>query len=397
MSTRKTLLCLSLTLGAVSVGVLIVVVVGSVQGLQGINTLFTNFNTDTLGYFKNLLNEINTMLYIDGSSLIQSAELAPLQSTLDKLGNVSSSVSSKLDGLNNVIAYTAASIACVPLILAVLTLVFRFYSCRRFAPNGMSCCTYLFAVIFFAVSAVCLFVTPIWTDFCDEIDLQYSDSPGIFQWYVVPYCNSLAQFSSLQSTMLGIETNYSETLCTILSQTCSNAPTFVAAQDYFYCPMVSPSYSCENYTSSVRVLNGTFAKAGSPVCGGVNCTWRQCATECTNATLAAVANASITTLAKANAGFQALNVVLPLLSCNFLVNITLETFSSCRQIQNGIYMTGLGLMLGGIALFFIGFLFLNGAHTWANDEELDELRHKDGLEMGSYDPRTSHYGDVGEV
>jgi len=247
-------------------------------------------------------------------------------------------------------------------------------NCRTCLPACCTCIFFLISVVFSIIAIIVLILGFIFTDFCGEIDRQFANESGILQWYVVPYMENQVNFTSLKQNVLQVEHDFAIQFCQQLAQHCDNNATYSLAtnQSLFYCNMTNATLDCTTFPDASLIVNGSFAKFGSGVCGATNCTMRQCPSDCTDASLASGISTALSFLDLAGKAVDAFAIVEPLLDTNVLIDKVLLTFSSCHQMRDGLNEIGSAFLLTVFTLYVGQIVLLLGAKLWFSEEEMNE-------------------------
>ncbi|KAG5481190.1 hypothetical protein CUR178_06422 [Leishmania enriettii] len=281
--------------------------------------------------------------------------------------------------------------------LTLCMLIFAFCRCTGCCPCVWSCIYFVLALVY-ALLAV-LFTISIYVLFaaCGEVNLQYKRVPGVFQWYLVPWCEQQFSFESLRADVQAQEQAISRRACEELLKYCDNIVEypFFHPEHIFVCGNgITDKNQCNTLDEVVSVVLSTYLKPilTEVVCfqkKGVEpmgkCSLMDCATWCVNYNLSdlrakdtAAAIMSATYYA-ANAS-TALSYVWPLLECGFLVDkfastIEMPRYSggftpsdavhSCSALCTSSVMLGTSFFVGSLMLILGVYIMHRGA--WIGD------------------------------
>ncbi|KAG5480541.1 hypothetical protein LSCM1_06245 [Leishmania martiniquensis] len=199
----------------VACGVCVLLVFGAVLLGQTAAKILDDSENRTLSYFNETRTNI-TMLLTNYNT--DPPTLAPVD--LSAFDTVSTEITKNVRMIrDNYLKYfrTAEIVACcvggVGVFLMLCMLIFACCRCTGCCPVAWSCIYFVFALVYallavlFTVAIYILFAT------CGEVDLQYKREPGVFQWYLVPWCEQQFSFQSLRNEVQTREQELSENAC----------------------------------------------------------------------------------------------------------------------------------------------------------------------------------------
>jgi hypothetical protein len=379
-NSRKNLLILMVILLGIGVTVLALIITGATQLRSGAAAVFTNFQIGIVDFFDNLVTDLQGATYDNATGNytepFSNNTFHDIHDQIAKLRNTIDDHHSDVMSYSDLTANVGYGLAVFPIFLFSFTFLFASLSCRRCFPSLLTCLYYLIGIVFAVVGVVMFILAAVISDVCAEISLQQTRQPGLFQWYVVPVCENTANFTSYKEQINTMEADFAKQFCQELSKYCSPSTTFNAGApaDVFYCTTsnASAAADCPNFGNATAILNAAFAKTGSGVCGASNCTFRQCPAQCVDTQLRSNAADALEILDNANRIFNALDIVLPLMSCNAVVDIVLRLFDSCPDLRDGLMKTGVAFFLTLIGIVFAWIVMFRGQKVWFSQQEYDD-------------------------
>ncbi|RNC52009.1 hypothetical protein TcCL_ESM10817, partial [Trypanosoma cruzi] len=131
---------------------------------------------------------------------------------------------------------------------------------------GIPCTTYLFSCVYwlfgvvFALLAVVVTVLAYlsWAA-CGEVELQQRRQPGVFQWYLVPYCEQTFDFADINREADDAERRFSKEACKNLLKSCDNNT--ISFKPLLCGNDITSEDQCPNFGTMASVLSATRIKA----------------------------------------------------------------------------------------------------------------------------------------
>ncbi|CBZ25729.1 conserved hypothetical protein [Leishmania mexicana MHOM/GT/2001/U1103] len=390
----------------VACGVCVLVVYGSVLLEQAAKQIVHDTEHRTLDYFNNTRANI-TMLLTN-----YSAD-PPIPPSIDF---------SAFDAVNETITHyvhlardnylkyfrTAEVVACcvgsIGVFLMLCMLIFALCRCSGCCPIAWSCLYFVFALAFALLAVlftICIYVL---SAGCGEVGLQYSRAPGVFQWYLVPWCEKEFNFQALQAQVQTQEQQVSQSACAQLLNYCDNDPVYsLEKKDHiFMCGNgITDKSQCNSLDDVVDVVIDTYVKPMLTNTLCVNqtgmeflekCTVQSCASRCVDYDALDVyaKTYSIQILQASDFAVNAstaLSYVWPLLDCNFIIdkgtntietrnyNVSFTTQSdyvrSCSAVRTSSVMLGTGFFVGAL-MFILGIYAIHRGASIQVPSEKDE-------------------------
>ncbi|ORC88782.1 uncharacterized protein TM35_000152130 [Trypanosoma theileri] len=118
------------------------------------------------------------------------------------------------------VSYSISSIGFV-IILSLLPLAFFRFS-NLYILLGASCVYWIFGILF-AVFGLSMSVLSVYLSAgCGEVELHHQRKPGVFQWYLIPLCQSMFSMDSIREQVRRAEFQYSRDGCNKLLRACDD-------------------------------------------------------------------------------------------------------------------------------------------------------------------------------
>lgn len=381
-SSRQNLLILMVIVIGTGVAILAVMVSGSAEALGGAGDIFDNLNLHVVDYFTNLTYRIEAAVRDpetgNATEPFSNATFSDIRDQIGSLKNTTEGFRDEVTTYSTLISNVGYGVAVFPLFLFSFTVIFSMCNCRRCCPSCCTCIYYLIGIIFALVGFIILILASIFGDVCAEIDLQNARSPGLFQWYAIPTCENTINFTDAKESILEMEAEFAVKFCDELLKRCSNTTTLNAnPEDQFYCPVSNETKAsdCSTFAKASVIVANSFAKTGSVVCAGAsdtNCTFRHCPTDCADPTLRDASKDALKILDSASRLFAALDIVVPLMDCNVIIDRVLRIFDSCPKLRDGLMKMGIAFFLTLVMIVFAWIIMFRGQKVWFSQEEYDE-------------------------
>lgn len=372
---------------ALAGGSLVVMIVGAANTQQGLKDIFAFVTTKTIAYFKDLSDDLKSTLS-DGSGgyvePLQNDTFTVFDDTMTSIQDESDNIYDMLQGYSDIATKVSYGVAAFPVILIALAVVFNFCSCRKCLPSCCSCFFWLIGGVF-AIIAIVLFVCALALSIINgEIIRGRNEEPGLITWWGVPNCDKVANFTELKDSINTAETDNAYKFCEAMLGYCDGNPTYdpIGAQDkLFYCNITNGT-DCPTFQAASVAVNVSYAKAGTGVCNASNdnCSFRECATDCVNATLRDPVADAIKLLDFANKALKAFHLIEPILDCQFLIGKLLLPFDGLPTMKNGVWLIAAGFCAFSFLLFVSAIIMLRGSQLWFSDSEMNEEADPDMLE-----------------
>ncbi|ORC88784.1 uncharacterized protein TM35_000152150 [Trypanosoma theileri] len=271
----------------------------------------------------------------------------------------------KYAGWVPIVSYCIGAVGVVLMFLMILLACCR--CCVPCLPMGLSCVYWIFGIVYSLLGVAAILVAYAATVGCGEIQLQYKREPGILQWYAVPYCESMFNFSSVNAEVRKTETTYAQQACTSLLEVCDN--TLLPLPRPFTCGNnITSADQCPNMGTMAAVLESSTVKASTMACPvpTASCSLTECAANCTNPTVKSGAAQLLSVAAQARNASIAVSYATPLLECNFVVDQLLGAAGSCNDLKTGSLMLGVGFFVGGLMFGLAIYIMFRGSCVWKN-------------------------------
>ena len=328
----------------------------SISGFAGVADTLDDISTRT----KRALSLPNGSFVI---SSINNGTFSPIDNISSSIRSAAKSAQTLIEPQSLTIRLAATLPILIPIIVIGLLVVFALCSVRRCWPACCTCCYFFTAIAFTILAFIIILLATLTTALNGEVKRYKANEPGILLWYVLPQCNDLVNktnITGLNQTFTADVTKRTLELCNALTSTCDPSTTFNAGTPnlLFVCNPATFSTTCTTIRGARRVIDGAVAKTGAFPCNGgtVACNASACATNCDNTTLRNTLNSAIEGLTIAGAFEAAIEVVSPVLSCSYLINLLLGIFAGgLDAFQSSLWMLGMANFLTQIAC--IGAIF----------------------------------------
>lgn len=369
VSKLMTVVCAVLSLVFV-----IITMVAAAKVSSGVDDTAAAFS-DGIMFFQNIINDVKARIRIDGQypngwdeSAFNSIQdgLSRSQKDFDNSFTIRSSVKD--------IASAAGFSAIVPAFLISISVLFAFAGLRKVLPCIFAMLYAILAVVYLMVASV-FFITAVPADLlCDEVHAQIARQPGIFQWYLVPYCDSQAPFGRIMDSINQAETEASSTACTALMDYGDTSPTYTpGSQKVFQINVTDAQAQCATFDSVSAAISFARLKSGvgftcpDPGATDNRCTIQQCANSCSDAD---VKNASATIdlqMRQAGALISAYHdFIEPWLSCNALIDhiLKMTLVPLCNFFPAAAKLFGSGSLICGLTCILAMCVAFAGQKRW---------------------------------
>ncbi|KAG5507306.1 hypothetical protein GH5_07398 [Leishmania sp. Ghana 2012 LV757] len=403
----------------VACGVCVLLIFGAVLLGQTAAKILNDAENRTISYFNGTRTNITSLL-----TNYNTDPPTPPPVDLSAFDTVITEITRNVDTIrDNYLKYfrTAEIVACcvggVGVFLMLCMLIFAFCRCTGCCPVAWSCLYFVLALVY-ALLAV-LFTVSIYVLFagCGEVNLQYKREPGVFQWYLVPWCEQKFSFQSLRADVQAQEQEISQRACEELLKFCDNNPQYPGSnmEHIFMCGNgITDKSQCETLDDVVNVILTTYVKPvlTNTLCPNQEgmeklekCTVADCASRCVNYEFPdlrpkefAMEIMSATYYA-ANAS-TALSYVWPLLECGFVIDKVASTIEmpryssgfttpsdavhSCSALRTSSVMLGTGFFVGSL-MFILGiYITHRGAWIWGcGRAQVDAVKKAPVMKRGS--------------
>lgn len=391
----------------VACGVCVLLVYGVVLLTQSANNVLYDAQYKTVAFFADTRTNISVLLtdYSQSPPASPSIDLSAFDTVTVQIGDNVETIRRDYSKYFTVAEIVVCCVGGVGVALMLCMLIFACCRCTGCCPVAWSVLYFIFAIIFALLGV--LFTVSIYAMYagCGEVTLQYRREPGLFQWYLVPWCDSEFDFSTLRAEVSSQEATAANSACAELLNYCdiyTDYPHGGNTDHIFVCGnnLVSSS-SCTTLDDVVQVIQGTYAKPilTNMLCTNQTgmeylekCTLTECAERCTDYTHPAVAaktNAQkIMRAAEYAANVStALSYVHPLLECNFIIDKIANTIETpkygasfttdsgnvqyCSALRTASVMLGTGFFVGAL-MFILGIYIMHrGSWVWGAIREAE--------------------------
>lgn len=360
--------CPAFVLCILSLGVIITIVRGASEAESANAYLLEDVQKNTIDTFDAISDQLRVLL--SNYSMSPPAYYAPV--TSDTFDSISSMTGYFQDGydthvndyqkyVTNAIRIGMNCLGVIPFVFFILLPIYASKNkCRRFWPCCTTCVYFFFAIVFSLLGVLFLLLAVAFDTSSGEVSRQFARKPGVFQWYVKPYCVQQAFFDSMVDGFATSEVDYASSFCEALTKNCSSSTTYDSnnPDDNFVCTVTSVNFAsvCTSYTAALSVLNNMVAKTGSPAC--TSCSFASCSSSCSTATQRQTAKESMYLYVASRAFYQAQEAASDLLDCDYLLDLgALSVNRGCPALRMSFFLIGFGCFFAGL-LFSIGIIIL---------------------------------------
>lgn len=390
----------------VACGVCVLLVYGVVLLTQSANNVLYDAQYKTVAYFADTRTNITTLLtdYSQSPPTSPTIDLSAFDTVTVEIGDNVETIRTDYSKYFTIAEIVVCCVGGVGVALMLCMLIFACCRCTGCCPVAWSFLYFFFAIIFALLGV--LFTVSIYAMYagCGEVTLQYKREPGIFQWYLVPWCNRQFDFTTLRTEVANQEATAAKAACDELLNYCDTSLVYSPADPnrIFVCGKgMTTSAICTSLDEVVQVIDDTYAKPLLTNMLCVNqtgmeylekCTLTECAERCvdyTHPAIAAKTNAQqILAAAQYAANVSvALSYVHPLLECNFIIDKIANTIETpkygasfttddgnvqyCSALRTASVMLGTGFFVGAL-MFILGIYIMHrGSWVWGAIREAE--------------------------
>ncbi|PBJ75535.1 hypothetical protein BCY84_11116 [Trypanosoma cruzi cruzi] len=325
-----------------SAAMAVLVILGAKLLATSAPSIIDNTLDGPLQYFNNTAERI-----IDFTSNWSSGKREPIPSIdldITAFTNISTSVTdllmdakhkiSKYIGWIPIVSYCVGGVGVVLMLLVVLLAC-----CRCGIPCTtylLSCVYWLFGVVFALLAVVVTVLAYLSWAACGEVELQQQRQPGVFQWYLVPYCEQKFDFADINREADDAERQFSKDACKNLLKSCDNKPIsskpFAVRQRHHIGGSVPQLWHhgqrAECYPGQGLHNGVSRGRANRARC-------LSAAANCTNTDVKAVSSGILQLAAQASNASIALSYARPFARLHFVVDKLLGAMSDCKRTEGG--------------------------------------------------------------
>jgi flagellar basal body-associated protein FliL len=388
-------------------GVCVLLVYGVVLLTQSVDKVLHNAQYVTVAYFNETKTNITELLtdYSKNPPTQPAVDLSAFNTVMAEVGDNVAKIRNDYFKYFRIAEIVVCCVGGVGAVLMLCMLIFACCRCTGCCPVAWSCLYFFFAIIF-ALLAV-LFTVCIYAMYaaCGEVTLHYKREPGVFQWYLVPWCDSEFDFTSLRSQVSDLETSAAQSACDELLKYCDNTDVYPGTDEkkIFMCGKgLTTSSNCKTLDDVVEVIQATYAKTilTNTLCVNQTglkylekCTVAECAERCVDYKHPDIAAKTYATQIIEAASYAAnistaLTYVHPLLECNFIIDKVANTIETpkygssfttdsedvqyCSAARSASVMLGTGFFVGAL-MFILGIYVMHrGSWVWGEMREAEE-------------------------
>ena len=296
-----------------------------------------------------------------------------------------------------------AFVSILPALVMAVPVLFALCSIQAIGPLAVICCSFSLQFVFMTVATVLAVVLLPLDIVCNELTDQLDGKPGVFQWYVVPSCESNTPFQSVRDNIDTMEYDASTDACSALLDICSTSTIYNPSYSkvVFICNVTS-SGQCPNLETVQGTMGAMSIKSGAPeTCGGnpSQCTVQYCADHCDDSTARSSAKeavANLNTAVRVKDAF--ISILLPWFDCNRIINKVISSGPEqlCSGIVGGIRMVCVGSYMSSAGLIVCIVVCLLGQKRFVDQEHARKMAYTrrgeeggDGYQMAMMPPTAS--------
>lgn len=387
--------------------VCVLVIYGASLVMSSSSGILDDLEYKTLDYF---VNTKNSVVELTTNKAVNPP--TPLAIDLSPFDDVDDQIRDKVHIIRNdyfkyfrtarIVSYC---IGAVGVVLMLLLIFFVSCQCGGCCPLLFSLVYYVFGVIYALLAVVFTLLTYVLSAGCGEVTLQYKREPGVFQWYLVPWCEGEFNFQQIRSDLAAEVLSASQQACEQLLTFCDNFPEYPNGNpDIVFncgngivakteCTTLDFVFDTVQKTVAKPILTNTLCANNTGMEYFKPCTIDECAQRCVDYEHPAITPRTWATDVSKYTQFAmnastALSFVTPLLQCDLLVDKIASavatvrsaggdelysaemTASHCSTMHTGIIMLGAGYFVGAL-MFLVGVYVLHrGSFVWNDHKDV---------------------------
>ncbi|EPY24890.1 hypothetical protein STCU_06953 [Strigomonas culicis] len=373
-------------------GVCVLIVYGVDLLTRSAEQLLNNIESQPISYFNTTKNTINAL--VSDSSL----SLTAFDDVINEFGDQVSNVRNNYFKYFTIAKIVSICVGVVGVVVTLLIFAFAFCRCATFGFH-YSGVFYLFSIIYALLAVVFTLIQYVMYSICGEVSLHAQREPGIFTWYLVPWCEKKFDFTGVKDNLATTESTTSDSACSSMEQHSIIYNGQTGGTTYFTAsPLIDrgtcTSFSVVSTVISSLVLDATYTSQ----CSGKNpCTISTCVEYCTDSTLKTAAQNMVTAAQTASDASTALSLVKPLLDCYYVIDQIASAFETtgtqsqfqvaesndqCTNMRTSATMVACGFFVGTL-MYMMGIYVLHrGRWIWKSKPYRD-LSPNDGKDSGN--------------
>ncbi|KPI90077.1 hypothetical protein ABL78_0830 [Leptomonas seymouri] len=391
----------------IACGVCVLLVYGSVLLVQSADKILDDADNKTVSYFSEVRDNLTSLLtdYSKNPPEVPNVDMSAFDTvTSEARGNITT-IRTDYFKYFHIAEIVVCCVGGVGVALMLSILFFACYRCTGRCVLLWSFFYYFFALIFAILAVVftlCIYAT---TAACGEITLQYKREPGLFQWYLVPWCDKKFNFRELRAQVSSLETTAAHSACEQVLTYCDNIDEYPSGNEnhFFLCGKgISAASECKTLDDVIAVVTSTHAKSilVNTMCvnqeGMVyleDCTISECVKRCVDyqhppLPLKSHAVSISNSVAYATNVSTALSYIHPLIQSNFIIDKAVSTIDTptygtgftmdgedskdskhCSALRSACIMLGVGFFVGAL-MFILGIYIMHrGSWVWGEMRE----------------------------
>lgn len=401
----------------VACGVCVLLVYGVVLLTQSADKILHDAQYVTVAYFEDTRTNITSLLtnHLTDPPTSPNVDLSAFDTVTNEVGDNVKKIRDDYFKYFRIAEIVVCCVGGVGVVLMLCMLIFACCRCNGCCPVAWSGFYFFFSIIFSLLAI--LFTVCIYAMYaaCGEVTLQYKREPGIFQWYLVPWCEDEFDFTGLRTQVSNLEKSAAQDACSELLKYCDTVESYPNGNTdhIFICGKgLTSSSTCTTLDTVVEVIKATYVKPllTNALCANQTgmeylekCTVSSCSERCvdyTNPSLPArtYANQILTAANYAANVSTALSYVHPLLECNFIIDKIANTIETpkydrsfttdrdqvqyCTAVRSASVMLGTGFFVGAL-MFILGIYIMHrGSWVWGKLREAEsDVAHDEEKEV----------------
>lgn len=361
---------------------IVLIPVGAAMAVSNWNDFLDRFDSEILGWLEGKKESLVNGLKDEFGQYfpsINGTSFSMIDDILSDVYSIHDTVRGGSDTAVKVLTIVVIVMSVLPIAATVAILIFAVFNIRK-RLRIFQCVFFPLGVLYGILSTVFLTGGLVFFIVHGEARLQVAASPGLFGWYVVPYCESVIKFQNIKDVVRTAVREVSIAGCEAALGICDSNPSPSGPLDkkQFYCPSLSSStvdQLCASPADLISQLNSILSKSGSLVCpssGGTGCTITECATKCTVPEMRELAAAVAEFITKANRASDLLTQAWSYASCDVLVGQFIKPLFTVREGGAGLYVAGAGLSIAMLCFIFGALLLLKGQKMFVEKPAEDD-------------------------
>ena len=375
---------LAFVVALVGAGCVVMAYVGGIRVLDGVNEVITGA-TGLVRWAVGLLLQVINAIRGPNPSVLPSS-IATTFDTFERRLNETNNTVERIQGevlQHKAIEYFRSGVTAVSYPSMVPAAVFLFGLCTALF-NVRTCCpcllilfSFILVLPFGVMSSVFFAINVPFDVVCAEVAAQTAKQPGYIQWGVVPQCTDANPLRYVDQALNNTIRDIAESGCADLVLMCDPSSVYdaVNAPDKVFRCESPYRVNCTNLVELADFLDSLVLKPDSPYdCGAAvprwNCSVRNCAQYCTNATFRDNANTAVSGLELIQrADAAARRLLLPWADCNRFVDHVLDGLPLCGSLHQGLRLLAASCVFIELALITAIVVYFLGQKRFFNKKD----------------------------